>query len=309
MKKCYINNAVLFAPGVMSLLTAVLLPLCAVRADLVLRLDASRLPPGLLSSWEDTSGNANDAVQNSDSTRRPNVVNLGSVFNGRNVVEFGGVDDSLTNKVNYTARTVVAVFRVDSALRNSGNLGQIWGQYSGVGHVATDFRHEEAQYDYWSFDGNTNAEAVFARDGADFTSTPAEDSSEQPWSDDTVHMVTVQYTSDLAVDEHSVGGFGGAWNHYFGGQIAEVLVFDTTLTSDERAGLEYLMAEYWGVSGPSAATQTQIDAANALFPGGVYVDNKLVFRLQAKGLPLGTLTSWEDTSSNTNDVAQSEGSR
>ncbi|MFO7936217.1 MAG: hypothetical protein R6V06_01250 [Kiritimatiellia bacterium] len=188
------------------------------------------------------------------------------------MVQFDGTSDYFINEtVNYTARTAIAVFRVDSALRNTNYLGQIWGQYD-RGHIANDYRNLDTGGSYWSFDGSGGAMALFALDGADFTTYHVGNSSLQPWSDDTVHLVTAQYRSDLSIDtRHTIGSMiWSSGSHFFGGQIAEVLVFNFPLSSQERAGLEYMMAERWGFFGPAVATQDQIDAANALFPDNEY---------------------------------------
>ncbi len=294
-----------FSVGIAAVLA--LMPLITVRAELVLRLDAERLPLGSLTSWSDTSGNTNDVAQ-SNTGYRPYVVNLKTEFNGRNVVKFDGSDDYLINtNVSYTAKTVVTVFRVDSLLRVTSDLGQIWGQYS-KGHVATDYRSGGGG---WSFNGSTSTQAYFGLDGAALSVTAYGDTYTQPWSDNTVHLVTVQFASNLAIDQQTIGSLQPYMSgHNYGGQIAEVLVFDTTLTSDEKTGLEYLMAERWGVTNLiTTASQTQIDAANALFPEGVYyVPVSLVLRLDARDLPLGPLALWPDVSGNTNGVSQGNSS-
>ena len=50
-----------------------------------------------------------------------------------------------------------------------------------------------------------------------------------------------------------------------GGDIAEILVFDDVLTTDEIAGMTHILGQRWGLVVPTA-TGSQIAAANALLP-------------------------------------------
>lgn len=253
----------------------------ATLADLVLRLDAGGLTPGALSSWTDTSNNAFDASQ-ANAANQPSVVNGGAAFNNLNVVQFtgnsGANNDWLDNpSVGYDAQTVLAVFKVNTSLRSTAMLGQIWGQYGGTAsaHVATDFRAGAAQDHGWSFDGDatTSPQARFARDGSTFVG-PTSNTTALPWSDNTAHLITTEFTNAVSMTQHLLGSLAPSFNistHAFGGEIAEILVFNNTLSSDERTGLEHLMAQRWGLTGPGAANAGQIAAANALFPSGLYV--------------------------------------
>jgi hypothetical protein len=250
----------------------------AANADLVLRLDAGNLSTGALANWSDSSNNSFDASQ-ANADNQPSVINGGSSFNNLNVVQFtgntGATSDYLQNTaVNYDAKTVLAVFSVNTTLRATSKLGQIWGQYTstGLAHIATDFRNAGNS---WSFDGdagNSSTTARYAVNGGTYNAATAGNAA-TPWTIDTPHLINAEYTTTRPLNQHYIGAIIPTFDiatHAFGGEIAEILVFNTALSKDERTGLEHLIAQRWGLTGPAAADAGQIAAANALFPGGSY---------------------------------------
>jgi hypothetical protein len=198
---------------------------------------------GRVSAWQDRSING-FVVEQTEEDYRPSIAT--GAINGADAIRFDGVDDWLEGTDSFTSRTVIALYRVDSSLQGTEELAQIWGQYSGVGHVGPDPRSGSRGF---SFDGNTSIQASYALDGAAMT-TAAEDSNEQQWTYDAYHLVTVEFTTDLAVTNQCLGSLCGSFavgEHQFGGDIIEILVYDTTLDAATRTEAEIYLYNKYGL--------------------------------------------------------------
>ncbi|MCA9247387.1 MAG: hypothetical protein KDA42_09740, partial [Planctomycetales bacterium] len=87
-------------------------------------------------TWVDKTTDASLAnISQATAANQPTVVNGGANFNGLDVVQFDGANDSMGNAVTpFTARTVFVVFRAETGLQQGGDLAQLWGNYDGGFH-------------------------------------------------------------------------------------------------------------------------------------------------------------------------------
>ena len=199
----------------------------------------------LSADWTESSGNSRNASQ-SVSGERPSYQT--NEFNGFPVIRFDGINDNLENNYSYTVKTAFVVFRVNTIDQDNSQLGHIYGSYYENVHVAADPRAGAVQNGF-SFDGQINGAggtARYALDGATFSGLIDNDNS-QPWTNDQVHIVAVEFDESKPLTTQTIGGIavGAVANNYFGGDIAEIIVYQFDLNSARRTIVEnYLAAKY-----------------------------------------------------------------
>ncbi|MBT3194207.1 MAG: hypothetical protein HN341_16810 [Verrucomicrobia bacterium] len=218
--------------ALVSLAACALAPLrAAAGTNVVLRLDAAQFQSaGSLTIWSDISGNIHDATAGGD----PEVIL--DVQNGLPVVSLDG-NDYFVASHSYTTATAFAVAKYD---------GTTFSGHDGLYGAATGFGSKEQ---YWSGgDGGTNwgNEA-----GGGFMSSKYLNGSftHQALTDPaTFNLYSGVDSTPTNFASWAIGtdrGFGGsrAW----GGDIAEVIVYDTALSDFDRKGVEVYLDEKWGL--------------------------------------------------------------
>lgn len=201
----------------------------------------------LTGSWPDRSGNGHDASQ-SDASYLPLYINPG--INGMPAVRFDGISDSdfLDDPHAYDARTVFSVFRVDGSLQAGGELAQLWGNYGEGVHVAADPR-SGGNVRGWSFDGDNsmNAAARYALSGDTYGTYVQNDNTVQ-WTYDQAELLAVEFEVTQSINRQIIGSLFPSFApgaHQFGGDIAELIVFNSSLNNTQRIIVEnYLAAKY-----------------------------------------------------------------
>ena len=196
-------------------------------SGLQLWLDASSIS-GLtdgapVGTWSDLSGNAKDATQMGSS--RPTFRT--AIINGLPAVRFDGANDSLVVGTIRDGQGGVQVFVVAQRLAgqvNGPRWQRILSAWDGIG--TND----------WS--GSSWALAA-PRDGM---GDPVE------FGPDISRM---NRSAGMEIDNLTLGSNSKHGNNYFSGDIAEVIVYDRELTSEERGTINNYLAEKWGlVPGP-----------------------------------------------------------
>lgn len=197
----------------------------------------------LTTAWPDASGNANNASQATHSYR-PTYQNSGDIASLR----FDGADDHLDNNLIYNARTVFAIYNTSISLMQGGDLGQLWGNYGQSMHVAVDAR-SGSNLKGWSFDGQASGgtSAKYALNGANYNAASAGNNN-SPWEYDQWGLVSTEFSSTKGITRQVIGSLYPAFvvgDHQFGGDIAELIVYNTTLNLTQRIIVEnYLASKY-----------------------------------------------------------------
>lgn len=194
--------------------------------------------------WVDKSGNGNNASISATSSmsKYNNILNAGSI-------EFDGIDDYYDDANSYTAKVLYFVFRVDSTLQQTSDLGQLWGFYQGVGQVSIDPRSSKRDY---SFDANTSKKAIHGLDGSAYEVVSQEDATAQKWSYNQFHILKVKFDEELVLTRQVLGSLIPAFplgTHEFGGQISEMIVYSGDHTFSEEQKIEGYLACKWSLQG------------------------------------------------------------
>lgn len=197
-----------------------------------------------IQEWHDQSGYGNNATQ---TTTTYQTTYQDNTFNGYPVIRFDGTDDFFDDSRTYTARTVFVVFKVSSSSQSTNKLAQLWGYYGNGAHVAPEPRNNSYNKGF-SFDGNATTQAKYALDGITTTSA-ARNSNEQQWDYDNYTLVFVEFTANKSMTRQVLGSLYNSFSvgaHQFGGDIAEVIVYNKTLLPIEREDVEnYLFERYY----------------------------------------------------------------
>ncbi len=198
------------------------------------------LRPAAGGIWVDLSGNNRAITGPNGGVFVPNAIN------GRPVIRFDGSTNFYTSNYIYTARTAFFIFRPSSTSQDTNDLAQLWGQYNNPPgfHVAIDARNPGQ----WSFDGGGNSQARVALNGGNFSGF-AQNTDANPWSYNNNLMATVEFQADGNLTEQMLGRFAippaDNSDMFYGGDMAEVAVFNRVLNTTERIIVEnYLSATY-----------------------------------------------------------------
>lgn len=195
--------------------------------------------------WPESSGNMRNASQHIVAEQPRYETNE---FNGFPVISFDGINDNIEDTISYNVKTAFVVFRVSSLDQDNSQLGHMYGSYYENVHIAADPR-SGAVVNGFSFDGQINGTggtARYALDGANYSGLIDNDNS-QPWVNDQIHIVTVEFDETKPLTTQTIGGIavGATANNYFGGDIAEIIVYQFDLNSARRNIVEnYLSAKY-----------------------------------------------------------------
>lgn len=192
--------------------------------------------------WLDKSGNSNNASISIGSS----MSTFNDVLNSASI-NFDGVDDYYDNNNSYTAKVLYFVFRVDSTLQATTDLGQLWGFYQGVGQVSIEPRTSRRDY---SFDGNTSKKAIHGLDGNSYELTSAEDATTQKWTYNQFQILKVKFDVDVVITRQILGSLFPAFplgTHQFGGQISEMIIYSSDQTLIEEQKIEGYLACKWSL--------------------------------------------------------------
>lgn len=225
--------------------------------------------------WNDLSGNGFNASQLT-AGEQPSF--QAGEINGLPVVRFDGSNDSFNDDYSgvggITARTVFVVYKASSSLQQTSDLGQVWGYYQGGAHVALDPRSGNLRG--WSFDGNGSNQAAYAINGNDEIGPFANNNSSQ-WTYDQAQVVFAEFNAQRTLSRQVIGDLINPSGHNYGGDIAEIIVFSSTLPDVQRLRVHnYLSSKYSLALG---------SASNAFFTSGdpAYDQNMIVIGRDAAG--------------------------
>jgi hypothetical protein len=230
------------------------------------------LSGSLVETWKDKSGNGRDFT--ATSTARPTLTP--SAINSRSAVTFAGSLTTMTG--NTEAQDVIrnlAGYTIFTAIRTASVAG---GERFALG-VGTTVLFRIGQQDSRPFMGGrrVHADALegvtgTASDlsvGAAFIQTASVNHTSQSltglrngatFASDATYMASG--SSDNVASPVTVGSQPGSYG-FWNGEIAEVIVFNTALSTADRARVEAYLAAKWGISGVHRAARDEIAPVNA----------------------------------------------
>lgn len=216
--------------------------------------------------WTDRSGNANHAIQN-NAAQQPTRVNNITSLNNYPVVNFNGTDDFLeiadTPSIDFTDKMTIFIVTKQSVLMTDKAILCKW---------------DYATQGSWGFQTNfsDNKEMVMFianalnDGGGNYMSTLNANNT-----DSVFYIMTLVYNGNESVNVNrikfykngdslstspvgaissslqnssatlKIGMFGGSLLRYYNGDIAEIIIYDTTLTTTQRQQVEkYLSDKY-----------------------------------------------------------------
>ncbi|PIY11455.1 MAG: hypothetical protein COZ18_04000 [Flexibacter sp. CG_4_10_14_3_um_filter_32_15] len=216
------------------------------RADAILPIPAD----GTATDFLDVSGhnrhstNANGAADGVRALYQANIANTFPVvrFNGLNTTAGSQYDDAYS----YAARTVFVVCRASSTTQNTGDLAQVWGDYNpSQAQVALDPRGGGNNRGF-SFDGAGATQARYSINGTNFTGF-VRNSNAQQWTYDQFEVFSVEFQDTQTMTNQRISTLASNFktDHRFGGDLAEVIVYDRVLNPAELIIVQnYLSAKY-----------------------------------------------------------------
>lgn len=207
-------------------------------------------------TWSDQSGLGNDAF-NPTPAQQP--LYRADALNGNPALEFDGVDDSLQSvDVDYSTITIMAVARFTYPYPGSDYRMCLLSKHLNFPDFST------ALYFNWNTDGSSSVTMRNSLDGQNefFVGTPANKdqwyivSATYDGSRSMIYMDGVQKSASSqqpgSIHNNTatfyIGRNANTLPHRFGGDIAEILMYDRALSSDERKGVECNLALKYGLT-------------------------------------------------------------
>lgn len=245
---------------------------------LLLHLDADRGvslgSTGGVGQWFDDSGNGNDAYQ-LDESAQPTVVENG--LNGHRTLRFDGVDDHLALPDLMSGATQGEIFIV-------AKLQDFTNQYNGLAHFGTGYgtSYSEDSGDWiWDDFGISNGNPIQGPGAAVLTAPHIYNASIAADGTQVLRFNGAELLtrSGEAITFRSDPIIGADWlGEFFRGDIAEVLVFNHVLSSEERTTLnQYFIIKYAVASLPAITSQPESVETS--------VGDEVSFNVEAFGYP------------------------
>jgi hypothetical protein len=206
---------------------------------------------GLVSQWNDKSGNANHATQSTSGSRPTRQT---AVQNGRDVLRFDGTDDWLSGTVTpctSNAKTIISVARNSNStggtvyMNTQGITDKFLARQTGTITIGGDSSTNNVQI-------ATNLSTVWQS----FTiSSWTQQSSNRAvfyWNNGTSYATTGIPLTDSGTAGYRVGtaqasGSGNLLEQY-PGDICELVVLNLQASTDTRQRIEGYLAHKWGLT-------------------------------------------------------------
>jgi hypothetical protein len=271
--------------------------------------------------WVDKSGNGRNASQ-STSGYQPLLKT--SVLNNRNVIRFDGSDDYLSSvdlDLDYITMFVVTKLNTQT---DSGNMAAVCGKsnqdpgrappynlfiYGNVGDATYNYKSSfvssteayPASYPYTNSQSTQN-DSVFKLHTGRYDGTTRSYYINGGFQSYTTAQSGVLYKDNelfyIGIDVYSF------LNRCFNGDIAEIIVYNSALSTTNRLKVEQYLQSKWGIELAFQPTQISglqlwLDSSDS---GSLFQDSAAVIPATNDGDPVGC---WKDKSGNSRNVTQS----
>ena len=224
----------------------------ALSADLALWLDADdastiTLNGSTVSQWSDKSGNGNNASQ-ATAAFQPSYVT--SSISGKSALDFDGSDDILLTSFTIPDNhTVFYVARSDGQTGTGSLLRPVWSSTGGspalIGSGAT--RDPTLQLDFYMLTNRITPVAASFLDNETLLAGSTYDGVRLSGFKNGSPYSTPLVLSHSGFGAATIGGDTDDVTRRFHGPIAEIVMADTTLSTDARQKLEGYLAWKWGL--------------------------------------------------------------
>ncbi|MFN8297733.1 MAG: PKD domain-containing protein [Chitinophagales bacterium] len=198
---------------------------------------------GTVSQWKDVSGNNNNATQ-STTNRQPVVIANNPLINGYPTIKFDGVNDSLVGPVIQGVDTsCLSVFIVANGINSTGNSTK---PFLGFGTLGSGFTLAQLGTNFFvrnntTFFNGPSLSANFPFTLLEAAKIPGNNLGLYVNGTNTTNNNTAGATGPFTNGPYSIGGA----NSFFGGGIAEILVYKCCLSSVQRQMVDdYLFSKY-----------------------------------------------------------------
>lgn len=227
-------------------------------AGLQLWLDASdsdtiTLNGSTVSQWNDKSGNDYHVSQGTASNQPTYVT---AVLNSKNIVRFDGVNDIIFNSsaqpvAGSSSRTIFYVFSNNSAI--NGNLNNLdYGLYlgpanSGLGAVIAISQElgirVNSGYRIFNQSNEDGSHAIISavQDGTNI-------SNYSMWKNGSALSATSTLSRELNIGAGIYIGAHANNTNWHNGDIAEIIVYNSALSTSDRQSVESYLSTKWGIS-------------------------------------------------------------
>ena len=266
---------------------------------------------GTVSKWHDQSINGNDVVQ-TNTSRQPQFVS--NLLNGKPIISFDGVND----KLGFTGSTLLSQFSLFLVINNhhgtNGNEGNVitfgpngdFGHQFFMGMAIPEFGSDTLGMftgNGWVRGGTPGLVALDQWRNLSVVNTGTIWSTTLQWNGIDVPLASGGTASAISIKlgdaTGSGGGIGGAngvpaGTIYAKCDVAELIIYNRTVTDSERTAIENYLAVKYNISNPSIPT-----------------DSLQLWLKADEGVTLNgsTVSSWIDQSVNGNNALQSTTNR
>ena len=192
---------------------------------------------GLVSQWNDKSGNGHHATQSTESLK---PISGTATINGNNALKFDGTDDRLENS-SLTTGQPFSVFAVIKDDISSGSFRTWWSGDSGATRSFLQ-------------NSNGNNRSMWADS---YLYNGSSTTNNEIWTAEFNGSSSVLYVDGTAgstgnVGDNSINGFwigeeNGSSDPNWNGLIGEILIFDAILSEADRQKIEGYLAHKWGL--------------------------------------------------------------
>lgn len=204
---------------------------------------------GLVSQWDDKSGNGNDALQGTGANQ-PLLVN--NLFSGKAAIRFDGINDRLATDGTFAIGSNVTMFVVSKAsatnnkqvfIEQSVTLGANDGiQFNSRGNRPVGVRNSAVSVvppTNTNWMGINLALGSFTYDGA----------SLKYFFNGTIQNTTSgSISNNLVTDNLYIGGRAASGTINTDGDICEILIYDKLLSAEEMDAVDIYLSSKWGIT-------------------------------------------------------------
>jgi hypothetical protein len=234
---------------------------------------------GAVSRWADQSGRGVDATQAAAGSQ-PALIN--AAINGRPALAFDGLNDFLTFTLPVNGLTAMTLVLVSANTVNADGTGNgvanaplFWNETAGWGTVHLSPFQGRVKFRFGT--GQVNNLPVYPRAwvGSNFTRAMAiKDGANEKLYLEGLQVLSLTGKLPAIAVTSSTGNLGRGYNDntYFGGRIAEVLVYDRALSDAERQQVDqYLNTKYFVLTGNQPPTA--VNNSHSMTQGGTLTLN------------------------------------